>query len=833
MKAVVMAGGSGARLRPLTVERPKPMVAMVNKPVLAHILDLLKVHNFSEVVITVQYLANLIEDYFGDGSGLGMTIHYSVEEVPLGTAGSVKNAQQYLDETFLVISGDAVTDIDLSAIVRFHQEKQALATLTLKSVANPLDYGLVVTDSNGRITQFLEKPGWSQVISDAANTGIYVLEPEVLDRLEPNVAYDFSQDVFPPLLSEGAPLFGYVADGYWCDVGNIQAYMQATADVLAGKVRHINLGHHIGGGVWTGEGVEIAPDAALYGPIYLGNEVKIKGAVVIHGPAVVRDYTIVDNRAQIERSVIWRNCYVGESAEVRGAVISRQCSLKSKSVIFEGAVIGDNSLIGEGAVIHPNVKIWPGKEVDAGMTVKNSIIWGSQGRRVLFGQYGVTGVVNVDMTPEFLARLGAAFGATLPKGSLVTINRDPHRSPQMLKRALIAGLPSAGVNAWDLGTQPIPVARYYTRHSEAVAGIHVRLSPYDQRVVDVLFMDADGLGLSEARKRHVEQVFFREDFRRVYLNEIGVISYAPEVAKRYTDGFLQAVNGEAIRRAKFHIIVDYASSPISTVLPAILSKLNCNVVALNANIDESRMAIRPHEFQAELDQLGTIASALKTHVGLRLDVGGEKIFVVDDQGARLKNTVAAMAMAELALRASPGATIAVPVTMPNVFEQIASQYGGRVIRTKVDTHALTKVCHADAVAMATDGSGSFIFPQFQCASDGLMATAKLLEFLATQQTTLSQVVASLPSFYMANERVPCPWEVMGVVMRRLHERYHHDQVETTDGIKIRLNATEWVLLLPDPDHPSLQIYAEAASSVQATELKRKYADLVEELQRDG
>jgi mannose-1-phosphate guanylyltransferase/phosphomannomutase len=832
MKVVVMAGGSGSRLRPMTIERPKPMVPVVNKPVLAHILSLLKSHNFSEVIITVQYLADLIEDYFGDGSGQGLNIRYAVEEVPLGTAGSVKNAQQYLDETFLVISGDAVTDINLSAILEFHQERQALATLTLKSVAAPLDYGVVVTGRDGHIKQLLEKPSWGQIISDTVNTGIYVLEPEVLDLLQPNKAYDFSQDVFPDLLSKDAPLFGYVADGYWCDVGDIQAYMKATADVLEAKVHHIDLGNHIGGGVWTGTGVEIAPDAALYGPLYLGNEVKIKGGVVIHGPAVVRDYTIIDNRVQIERSVIWRNCYVGEAAEVRGAVVCRQCNIKSQSVLFEGSVIGDNSLVGEGAVIHPNVKIWPGKEIESGAVVKSSIIWGSQGRRVLFGRYGVTGVVNVDLTPEFAARLGAAFAATLPKGALVTINRDPHRSPRMLKRAIISGLPSAGVNVWDLGTQPIPIARYYTCHSEAAAGVYVRLSPYDQRVVDIRFIDVRGHNLDDEQKRRVEQIFFREDFRRVYLDEIGTIGYAPEVLKRYTEGFLEAIDYDAIRRAKFYIVVDYANSPVSTVLPGILSELGCNVVALNANIDESRMAIQPQEFQAALERLSLIVSALNTNLGVRLDVGGEKIFLVDDQGERMKNTTAAAAMAELVFRAMPGVTIAVPVRMPDLFEQIAAQHGGHIIRTKVDTRAFTSTACEDSVAMAADGSGSFIFPQFQCASDGLMAIAKLLEFLATQQTALSQVIAGLPPYQMAYEQVPCPWESKGTVMRRLNEYSQQNQVETTDGIKIRLNETEWVLLLSDPDRPLLQIYAESASPSQAAALTRKYADLVKKLQED-
>jgi mannose-1-phosphate guanylyltransferase/phosphomannomutase len=830
MKAVVMAGGSGSRLRPLTVGRPKPMIPLINKPVLAHILDLLKVHHVTEVIITVQYLADYIEDYFGDGSSVGMTIHYSVEESPLGTAGSVKNAQRFLDDTFLVISGDAVTDIDLTEVLRYHREKGGLATLTLKSVPDPLEYGIVVTDDEGRITQFLEKPGWGQVISDTVNTGIYVLEPEVLDGLEANTPSDFSQELFPALLERGASLYGYVADGYWCDIGNIQAYMTATADALEGKVRHINMGQHIGGGVWTGKGVEIAPDAALYGPLYLGNEVKIKGGVVIHGPAVIRDYTIVDNRVQIERSIVWRNCYIGESAEVRGAVISRQCNIKAKSVLFEGVVVGEHSLVGEGAIIHPGVKIWPGKEIEAGATIKSSIIWGSHGRRVLFGRYGVTGVVNVDLTPEFAARLGAAFGATLPKGSLITINRDPHRSPRMLKRAIISGLPSAGVNVWDLGTQPIPVMRYYTGHSEAVAGVHVRLSPYDQRVVDIRFVDSRGFNLDDTQKRNVEQIFFREDFRRVYLDEIGTIEYAPQVEHRYTDGFLQSINHEAIRRAQFYIVIDYANSPVSTVLPGILSELNCNVVALNANIDETRMAIQPHEFETALDRLSLIASALNTNFGVRLDVGGEKIFLADNRGERLRNTTAAMVMAELTFRATPGATIAVPVRMPNVFEQVAARHGGEVIRTKLDPHALTKVACEAGVAMATDGSGSFIFPAFQCASDGLMAIAKLLELLATQQVTLSEVIAGLPPFEVAHERVPCPWEAKGIVMRRLNEHSQHDRAETIDGVKIRLNDAEWILVLPDPDYPLFHIYAESTSQAQAEALVQKYADLVKQLQ---
>lgn len=831
MKAVVMAGGEGSRLRPLTIGRPKPMVPIVNKPCMAHILDLLKRHGITEVVVTVQYLADVIQDYFGDGHEIGMDIYYSVEEVPLGTAGSVKEAQEHLGETFIVISGDAVTDFDLQQIIAFHRQKGALATLTLYRVPNPLEYGVIITDEEGRIQQFLEKPSWGEVISDTVNTGIYVLEPEVLDYFEKGVPFDFSKDLFPMVLERRAPLYGYVASGYWCDVGDIREYMRANSEVLEGKVRLAEPGQPLGGNIWCGEGVEIAPDAQLYGPIYLGNEVKIKGGVVINGPTAIRDYTVVDNHARIDRCIIWRNSYIGEGAELRGALIGRQCSLKAKVVVHDGAVIGDNSIIGEGAIVHSNLKIWPDKEVEAGAIVRSSIIWGAQGRRVLFGRYGVTGLVNVDITPEFATKLGAAFGATLPKGSTVTINREPHRSPRMIKRAIIAGLPSAGINVQDLRSMPIPVARYITRISQAAGGIHVRLSPFDQRVVDIKFFDRRGLNLSKAAERNIERIFFREDFRRVYLNEIGVIDYAPQVVERYTQGFMEAVNAEAIRRAGFRIVVDYAYAPTSLVLPPILDALGCNVVALGAHIDEFKISVLPEEFEAALRQLATICSALHADLGIRLDVGGEGIFLVDDKGHLLPDETACVALAALSLRQTGGGTIVVPVHLSKVFEQVAAQYGGQVKRTKLDTQSLMEEASREGVIMAGDGAGNFIFPQFQPVIDGLMATAKLLEFLAIQQTRLSEVIASLPPCAVAKKKVPCPWEIKGTVMRLLNERYRDHRREMIDGIKVILNDEEWTLILPDPDQPVFHVYAESNSMERAEALADEYAHLVEELQK--
>lgn len=833
MKAVIMAGGAGSRLRPMTIERPKPMIPIVNKPVMSHIMDLLKRHNITEVIVTVQYLADLIQDFYGSGSSFGMTIHYSVEETPLGTAGSVKNAQYLLDDTFVVISGDALTNIDLTDLIKFHKNSKTLATLAVYNLSDPVDYGVISLNHRNQITRFQEKPSRGSVMSDYVNTGIYVLEPNILDYFETNVPFDFASDLFPMVHGEGNPLYGYIARGYWCDVGNISEYMRATANALEGEVEGLDLGRHLGNGIWAGRDIKLAPNAHLEGPIYLGNSVQVKSGAVIRGPTVIRDYTIIDNEAQVDRSILWRNCYIGERVQISGAVVMRQCSLKSHAKVFEGAVVGDGTIVGENAVIQPSVKIWPGKEVEPGAIVNSSIIWGSQGRRVLFSRYGVTGVVNIDLTPEFSAKLGAAFGATLPKGSMVTINRDIHRSPRMIKRAIISGLPSAGVNVLDLGSQPIPVARYYTKVSGAQGGAHVRLSPFDGRVVDVYFMDNQGLNLSKNRERDVERVFFREDFRRVYLDDIGSIEYAPRVKEQYSEDFLKHLNSKAIQEAAFDLVIDFADAPVADVLPHILDELNCNVVALNANVNRARGAISPVEFETALKQMQMITSALGIQLGVYMDPSGEKIYLVDDEGHLLNDITACAAMVELALRDAPGSTVALPLNMPDLFKDIAARYNGRIIFTEIEQSTLIKTACSENVIMAGDGEGNFIFPDFQCAVDGLMALAKMLEFLATQLVSLSEVVRELPDYHLAQRKVACAWEAKARVMRLIGERFEDYENQADQGIKVTLERHKWILIIPDPEQPYFQITAEGRSQEEAETLADEYADIVERLAPAG
>ena len=340
VKAVVMAGGEGTRLRPLTSNQPKPMVPIVGKPCMEHILELLREHGFSDVVVTVAFLPQAIRSYFGDGENLGLNIEYSVEESPLGTAGSVRLASDRLDETFLVISGDALCDIDLGEVVEFHRQKGAAVTIGLKSVENPLEFGIVVTDEDGRVERFLEKPSWGQVFSDTINTGIYVLEPEVLRHIPTDRPFDFSKELFPLLLEMGRPIYGHVCDGYWQDIGNLDQYRQANFDALDEKVALDVSGLKLRGDVWVGEGVEIDDVEGVEGPAFIGNYCTISpessvgpvlGARAGHDAARARArLAIGDRRVVLHRAQRGRRGR-DPRAQLRRALARAGCTRASRS----------------------------------------------------------------------------------------------------------------------------------------------------------------------------------------------------------------------------------------------------------------------------------------------------------------------------------------------------------------------------------------------------------------------------------------------------------------------------------------------------------------------
>jgi mannose-1-phosphate guanylyltransferase/phosphomannomutase len=828
MKAVVMAGGEGTRLRPLTSNQPKPMVPIVGKPCMEHILDLLRGHGFDDVIVTLAFMPQAIRGYFGDGEAHGVAVRYSVEESPAGTAGSVKLAEEALSETFLVISGDALCDIDLGELVRFHREKEAMVTIGLKSVPNPLEFGIVVTDGEGRIERFLEKPSWGQVFTDTINTGIYVLEPEVLRHVPVDTPYDFSKELFPLLLEMGRPLYGYVADGYWQDIGNLDQYRQANVDALDERVRLSIPGIRLRGNVWVGEGVGLEDLESVEGPAFIGNYCRIGPRASVGSYSVLMPSVTLADHARTARSVIDSSTSLGRSALVEGAIVGRACDLKAHSRLHEGVAVGDNCTIGEESVVMPGVRIYPFKEVESGSLVDRHLIWESRLSSRLIGLDGVAGRIDVDLTPETVLRLGLALGTALDRGDRVVTSRAASAACRLIRRALIAGVNSAGVHAADLQVMPSAVNRHVLKTEGFDAGIHVQPSPNDPEVVQIRIFEPPGTPATPALVKEIDKHFSRQEFRRASWSEVGEISYSARTAETYVQDLLATLDLDAVRERGFRIVVDYALSAASLVLPQVLGALNVEAVASHAYVSERRHADETSTLAESLGQTKRLVAAVGADFGAVLDPAAERIFLVDDKAREVP--VEQELLLFLRLLASDGkrGRLAFPTTVTSLVDELVQGTGLQVERTAHSLSALTTAAAGDGVIFAGSVGGGFVFPDVVPAYDGMASLCKLLELLAPVGKPLSEIVGELPESAVVHHQVRCPWGRKGAVMRILTERTKGKEVDVTDGIKV-YDERGWAQVLPDPDEPLVHIYAEGKTAEDGASLESEFLGLVEEI----
>jgi mannose-1-phosphate guanylyltransferase/phosphomannomutase len=827
VKAVIMAGGEGTRLRPLTSNSPKPMMPLANKPMMEHIVSLLVLHGFDEVVVTVAFLANQIRDYFGDGSDFGVTMRYATEDSPLGTAGSVRNAADELDDTFLVISGDVLTDIDLTAFVKAHRDAGAAASIALKHVENPLEFGIVITNPDGTIERFLEKPTWGEVFSDTINTGIYVLEPEVFNYIEAGAVVDFSSDVFPALLADAHTLHGHVADGYWEDVGTLEAYSRAHTDVLDGRVKVDVEGFKIGNRRWIGTDVEISPEAIIEDPVVIGDSCRIEAGAHLRPYTVLGTDVIVKADAFLERTICHDHVYVGPQANLRGCVIGRNTDLRAHVRVEEGTVVGDECFVGHDAVINPNVKVYPFKTVESGAMVTSSIVWESRGARTLFGRRGVRGLANVDINPEVAVRLAMAYGTALPKGSSITTSRDTSRLARALKRALIAGINLTGVNVEDIELATVPLTRFQVRNSRAQGGITVRLAPGDPDTVEIRFFDPDGRDIDPGVQRKVERLLYREDYRRAFGGDIGDIVFPPRSLEFYSAGLERVVDIDRLRARAFKLVVDYSFGAASIVMPSLLTKLGAEVLAVNPFASTSSATSTAEIRDAQVARIAELVRASGSSLGFVVDPDGELATFVDDQGHVLDPEELLLAIVALIGEATPDANVAVPVNVTSAVDRILDRPDA-VVRTKLWGASLMETASARAVAFAGTPDGGCIWPDFLPAYDAAVTLVKLLDLLAAVDRPLSSVVGGLPATHVVHETIVTPWERKGTVMREMVERAGGREVELIDGVKV-FDGEQWALVLPDPDEALTHVWAESTSDLAARSVAEQYVQRIRQV----
>ncbi len=816
MKAVIMAGGEGSRLRPLTCNRPKPMVPIANKPVMEHIIELLKKYGIRDIAVTLQYMPEIIKDYFSDGSEFGVNLKYFTEDVPLGTAGSVKNAEDFLDETFIVISGDALTDINLEKALEFHRTRAAMATLVLKKVESPIEYGVVVTDQIGRIMRFLEKPSWGEVFSDTVNTGIYVLSPEVLGYFKANQFFDFSKDLFPILLNQNKPIYGFITDDYWCDIGDLDAYVGVQNDILDKKVDIKIDAREVRQGVWVADGAIVSKEALIKAPVLIGKNTIIKGGSTIGSYSIIGESSHIDEGSSVKKSILSKGCVLKSNTQLRGCVLCNKVQFKEKASAFEGSVVGDNCIVGKNSVIKPGIKIWPNKNIDSGTDITSNLVWGSKYSKNLFGNRGIVGEINMDITPEFASKLGVTYGAICKRDSKIGVCCDDIDALRMLKKSLVSGLMSAGIEVYDIGSALLPVTRSAIRFYNLNGGIHISAfgKEKDMLVIDILNNLGSNIERSEERK--IENSFIREDFIRCSVNEIKSIVSIPEHSVFYIQTILNSV---LAKEHNFKIALIAKSDYLKNMVERILSELKCEFIFIDSGID------RIHKKKESLfSDIKTLTNTVKQggfDIGVYFENSYEKMMLVDTKGRVITDDLYMALISLIHFKATKGNTVVVPLNTSEVIEKIASQNDGMVVRTKTSTKEVMK-------RMLCGEYQEDISDFFTMNFDAIAGLVKIIDYMAANDLKLSDIVDMIPDFHILKKEVKCPWSAKGKVIRSIIEENAGANIETTEGVKV-FDDKGWVLVLPDAEKPICKVISEGYSQEFASELTDIYVDKVKSI----
>ncbi len=695
MKAVIMAGGEGSRLRPLTCTLPKPMARLCGTPVLVYILDLLSAAGFTEVTLTLKYMPQAVIEYFGDDEYKGMKLEYVIEDAPLGTAGSVKNALADSTESVLVISGDAMCDYALKEIIDAHENSGADATIVCTRVDDPREYGLLQVDENGFVTGFLEKPAWSQASCDLANTGIYILEPSCFSEIPSNIAYDFASELFPKLLSQGKRLKTCLPTGYWCDIGDLFSYRQCQIDMLSGKVecgiKAVAQGIFAKGSLPKGDFVVVPPS-------YIGQNVQIENGAVIGPGSVIDDNCLIGAGSKVRESVVLENAYVSSRCVVNGAIVSSGASVKRGASLYEGSAIGSDAVIGENAAVGTNVLIWPGREVHSGVTAKENLKYGTCSKIMLIDD-GLEGDFGVELTPERAASLGSAVGS-VGENIRIGIGTDGCVNSEALKYGILGGLISCGARVWDFSACFEAQMYFFTAFCGLSLGVYIAGG---ESGTSIKLTEKGGLSLTRSTQREIVGRLSKGEYNRCTGAQCKTVTDMQSVGMMYMR--------ELCAQAKHE-----------------LTKTEISVICSDARIDD----VMAHA----LERLGCVQGT--DDLVVRISGGGTRASIYEKgAGFSFEKLLAVVAYHEL----KSGADVALPWDAPQIITSLGGELGRRVLR------------YADNAVKDTDAQARETGNRQLWARDALFLTIRVLSVMRERQMTLMELVAELPEFYVARKKV--------------------------------------------------------------------------------
>lgn len=824
MKAVVMAGGFGTRIQPLTSSMPKPMIPVFNKPMMEYIIESLKSAGIIDIVILLYFKPEVIQGYFGDGSSRGVKINYVLPDDDYGTAGAVKKAQKFLDDRFIIVSGDLISDFNLQEIIGFHEVKNSLATITLTSVPDPLQFGVVITDKESKILRFLEKPGWGEVFSDTINTGIYVFEPEILNYIPEDSNFDFSKDLFPKLMASGIDIFGYNAKGYWRDVGNPDSYRAALLDIMDGQVTLPLSGTKSddkNAVIYAGKDVEIDESAKFEGLVVIDDGCKIGKEAVIKN-SVIGKNCIVDEKSKIFSSILWQGCAVGKNSFVQNAVLCDRVNIGSGVKAEHGVIIAEGTEVGNQVIFEKDVMVWPEKQIEAGSIVSSNLIWGDKWKKSIFEGGKVSARTNVELSPDLAAKLGAALGSQLPSGCRVLMSRDYDRASRMLKRCFLGGLLSTGINVTELRMTPLPVMRHKLSMFGEVAGVYFRQCQSDPTNTEILFYDESAALIDSNFEKNIERVFFRENFRRATHDDIGEIYDQMIVNEFYKEGVLKLIDINLIKTRRSKIVVDLMNGTTDTVYPELLNKAGIDAVVLNAYRDEKKLSRTMHQTELSFKEVTDIVKVTESEMGIVIYPHGERLGIITEKGEVLSEDRALLFMLKLIdLSVKNKVKVYLPAFAPGVLDDALMNV--EITRGKASG---IKAEYLRNFYFTGDLNRNFTFIKNGTHADAMFSSLKMLEMMAKQNVKVSDVLKTIPEYHYSHTVINCPLELKGFLMRKMSEEAMDKDASFLDGIKITFKGRGWVHMVPDQFTANVHLYVESASEKEYKGIHNEFKEKI-------
>ena len=565
----------------------------------------------------------------------------------------------------------------------------------------------------------------------------------------------------------------------------------------------------------------------MEGPALIGNYCRIAPGASVGEYSVLSNTVTLRERTRTMRSVVDASTHIGRSSLIEGAILGRSCDIRAHVRIHEGVAIGDEVTIGAESVIMPGVRIYPYKEVESGSLIHESVIWESRASTRLFGRDGVAGLVNVDLTPEVAVRIAAALGTALKRDARVVASRESAPACRMIKRAMITGFTSAGLEVADLRVLPAAVARHLLKSEGYEAGFHVGTGQADPEVVQIRFFEQPGSPLSPALQKEIEKNFTRGELRRVGFADIGTITYPARVRETYAQDLLGGLDVDAIRARGFRVVVDYGFSAASFVLPLLLGALGVEAVSAHGFTTE-RSDPGSALLREAIGQVKQLVPAVGADLGVVLDRAAERVYLVDEQGREIPVEQTLLLFLRLIGSNGRRGKLAFPITVTSQVDRLLEGSGLEVVRTPASLGDLTKAAAEDGVIFAGAVGGGYVFPEFLPAYDAIASLCKLLELLAPVRRPLSELIADLPAPTLVHRQLPCPWALKGVVMRVLTERLRDRELDLLDGIKV-FDERGWAQVLPDQDEPLVHIYAEGRTEEDSKALEAEYRQMVEEI----